>query len=210
MIRWCTVPEIRCVTDVIVISYFGLFFALLQKIKILKKWKKTFGVIIILYMCTKNYDQMMTYGSWDIVHDGCDYFSFWAIFCPFISLTAQKIKIKRKMKKNKKKHLKISSFYICLPKIVIRCTVPGIWCLTDVIVISHLGLFFDLLTAQKIKILKKYKKHMDVPKIMVRWCMVPEIWCATDERMDRRTDGQTDEQTDGQTEKVTYRGGCPN
>ena len=103
MIRWCTVPEIRCVTDVIVISYFRLFFALLQKIKILKKWKKTFGVIIILYMCTKNYDQMMTYGSWDIVHDGCDYFSFWAIFCPFISLTAQKIKIKRKMKKKQKK-----------------------------------------------------------------------------------------------------------
>ena len=103
MIRWCTVPEIRCMADVIVISYFGLFFALLQKIKILKKWKKTFGVIIILYMCTKNYDQMMTYGSWDIVHDGCDYFSFWAIFCPFISLTAQKIKIKRKMKKKTKK-----------------------------------------------------------------------------------------------------------
>ena len=103
MIRWCTVPEIRCVTDVIVISYFGLFFALLQKIKILKKWKKTFGVIIILYLCTKNYDQMMTYGSWDIVHDRCDYFSFWAIFCPFISLTAQKIKIKRKMKKKTKK-----------------------------------------------------------------------------------------------------------
>ena len=183
MIRWCTVPEIRCMADVIVISYFGLFFALLQKIKILKKWKKTFGVIIILYMCTKNYDQMMTYGSWDIVHDGCDYFSFWAIFCPFISLTAQKIKIKRKMKKkNKKKHLKIASFYICLPKIVIRCTVPGIWCLTDVIVISHLGLFFDLLpplTAQKIKILKKYKKHMDVPKnhgqmMYGSWDMVPD------------------------------------
>ena len=29
IIRWCTVPEIWCVTDAIVISHFGLFFALL-------------------------------------------------------------------------------------------------------------------------------------------------------------------------------------
>ena len=30
--------------------------------------KKTPGDIIILHMCTKNYDQMM-YGSWDMVRD---------------------------------------------------------------------------------------------------------------------------------------------
>ena len=62
------------------------------KIKILKKWKKTPGDIIILHMCTKRYDQMM-HGFWYIVRDRCDYFSFWAIFCPFILLTARKIKI---------------------------------------------------------------------------------------------------------------------
>ena len=66
MIGCYSVPEIRCVTDIIVIFHFGLFFALLfltaQKIKILKKWKKTPGDIIILHTCTKNYDQMM-YGS---------------------------------------------------------------------------------------------------------------------------------------------------
>ena len=50
-------------------------------------------------MCTKNYDQMM-YGSWDMVRDRCNcYFSFWAIFCPFTPLTAQKIKILEKWKK---------------------------------------------------------------------------------------------------------------
>ena len=48
-------------------------------------------------MCTKNYDQMM-YRSWDMVHDGSNYFSFWDIFCPFILLTAWKIKIKKKKK----------------------------------------------------------------------------------------------------------------
>ena len=34
-----------------------------------------------------------------MARDGCNsYSSFWAIFCPFISLTAPKIKIKKKMK----------------------------------------------------------------------------------------------------------------
>ena len=53
-------------TDVIVISHFGLFFALLppeqpKKSKFRKNEKKP-GDMIILHMCTKNYDQMM-YGS---------------------------------------------------------------------------------------------------------------------------------------------------
>ena len=48
-------------TDVIVIFYFGLLFApftplTAQKIKISKKIKKAPGDIIILHMCTKNYD----------------------------------------------------------------------------------------------------------------------------------------------------------
>ena len=106
-----------------------------------EKMKKTTGDIIILCKCTKNYDQMM-FGSWDMVHDGCNYFWFWAIFCPFTYLTAQKIKILKKWKN----HLEISSFYIYVPKIMIRwCLVPVIWCVTYVIVISHFGLFFTLL-----------------------------------------------------------------
>ena len=52
-----------------------------------------------------------------MAHDRCNcYFSFWAIFCPFTPLTAQKIKTL----KNEKKQLEISSFYICVPKIMIR------------------------------------------------------------------------------------------
>ena len=115
-----------------------------QKIKILKKVKKMPGDIIILHMCTKNYDQMM-YGSWDMVCDRCNcYFSFWTVFCPFIPLTARKIKVKKKQ--TKKKTLKMSSFYICAPKSMIRwCTVPEIWYMTDLIVISHFGLFFAFL-----------------------------------------------------------------
>ena len=61
MIICYTVPQI-CVTDVIVISHFGLFFALLPKKLKFKKMKQTLKDIIILHMCTKNHDQMM-YGS---------------------------------------------------------------------------------------------------------------------------------------------------
>ena len=85
IIRWCMVPEIWCVTDVIVTSHFGLFFALLppKQPKKLKLMKKTLGDIIILHISTKNYDQMM-YGSWDMAHDRCNWYSsFWAIFSYF-------------------------------------------------------------------------------------------------------------------------------
>ena len=44
------VPEIWCVTDVIVIFHFRPFFALLQKIKVKKKNEKMPGDIIILHM----------------------------------------------------------------------------------------------------------------------------------------------------------------
>ena len=82
------------------------------------------------------------------------------------------------------------------------------WCVTDVIVSFHFGIFlFYPLIALKIKIFKKRKKHLEisfyicVPKILIRWCTVPEIWCATD--------GRTDRQTGGRMEKVKYRGGYP-
>ena len=59
----------------------------------LKSWKKAPGDIIILQWYTKNHDHML-YCSWDMTHNRCNcYFSFWAIFCPFTSLTAWKIKI---------------------------------------------------------------------------------------------------------------------
>ena len=103
----------------------------------------------------------MLYCFWDIAHDGCNYFSFWPIFCPFTPLTAWKIKIKKK-----KKSVEISSFCTSAPKIMITCyTVLEIWHVTDVIVIFYFGLFLALSppstknqTAQKIKIFKKMNK----------------------------------------------------
>ena len=60
-----------------------------------EKMKKNPGDIIF-HKCTKNQNHML-YFSWDMACGGCNYyFSFWAIFCPFTPLTAQKIKIWKK------------------------------------------------------------------------------------------------------------------
>ena len=69
-----------------------------QKITIKKKMKETPGDVIILQQCSKNHDHML-YCSRDMARDRCNYFSFWAIFCPFTPLTAQKIKIFKIWKK---------------------------------------------------------------------------------------------------------------
>ena len=70
------------------------------KMTISKHMKKAPGDIIILHKCTKNHDHDHTIScSWDMACDECNYFSFWAIFCPFTTLTAQKIEISEKWKK---------------------------------------------------------------------------------------------------------------
>ena len=62
-------------------------------------WKiKGPGYMIILHVCTKSYNQMM-YSSWDMMHDRCNCFSFWAIFLPFYSPNSRKVQNFKKMKK---------------------------------------------------------------------------------------------------------------
>ena len=163
-----------------------------------EKMNKTPGDIIILHMCTKNHDQII-YSSWNMVHDRCNYFSFWVIYCPFTPLTARKIKILKKWKKC----LEISSFYVHAPKIN-RCTVPQIWCMTDVI-ICHVGSFFALLLPQKPEKSKFWKmKKLPGDTIILHMCTKNY-----DQMMYSSSDMLCDRQMDGQTEKVTYRGGCP-
>ena len=80
-------------------TVFCLFTSLTtQEIKILKKWKKWFGDIIILQMCTIN-DNHMMYGSWDMKRDGQNFLWYWTVFCHFTPLTTWKIKILKNWKK---------------------------------------------------------------------------------------------------------------
>ena len=99
------------------------------KTKKSKFWKneKHAGDIIILPTCTKNHNHMR-YASWDTEWDWQNFWSLWAIFGAFTQFLNQKIKILKKCKK----HMDISSFYWCIPKIpIIWCMLPEIWSVTD-------------------------------------------------------------------------------
>ena len=119
-------------------------------------------------------------------------------FCPFTPLTTQKIKIFQKWKK----HMEISSLYTCVPKLMVICyTVPEVWGMTSVIAVFHFELFLRFYpNNSKKNIFFKWRNLLQissfytcVPKIMIRWCKVPEIW--------RMTDGKTNRQMDRQTQK---------
>ena len=121
-IIWCKIAEIRSETE---FCHSGTFFAFLspcrpRKSKFWKIEKKKPGDIIILQMWTIKEDQVI-YGSWDMEGDGQNFLLFWTIF-PLLSsnnfsgpLSTRKVEIKRKLPE-------ISSFYKCVPKIMIT------WC----------------------------------------------------------------------------------
>ena len=77
----------------IFLSFWAIFYLLNllinRKIKIMKN-EKTPEDIIILHLCTINYDHMM-YGSWVMEHNRHIFLSFGTSFCPFTPLTTQKI-----------------------------------------------------------------------------------------------------------------------
>ena len=135
------VPEIWSTTDII-FSHFGPIFVLLPPI-IPDYWKNEKNLwryhhFTLVYHKWQSYDILLL--RYQV--DRQIFLSFWAIFCPFTPLTTPKIRFWKKWKK--KKCLEISSFYTSAPKIMIICyIVPEIlWCMTDVIFIFHLGLFF--------------------------------------------------------------------
>ena len=140
-----------------------------KTIKSLKKWKKMHRDIIILHKCTKNHN--MLYCSWDMVHDGCNfYFSFWTIFCPFTPLTTKTIKI---LKKWKKTHRDIIILHKCTKNRDnmlycswdMACDRCNFYC-------SFWTIFcpFTPLTTKTIKTLKKWKKkkHMEISSFYIR------------------------------------------
>ena len=126
-------------------------------------------------MCTKNHNHMR-YGSWDRGSDRQNFLSFWTNNPENQNL--------EKMKKIPK----ILSFYTSAPKIMIICyTVPKIWYMADCYFSSWVTFYhFTPLTARKIKIKKKRNKVLEipsfytsVPKIMITYSAVPEIWHMT-------------------------------
>ena len=110
-----------------------------RKIKILKNWKKR---LKISSFCTSVSKIMIIC---------CTVPEIWCVtdviifnFGPFVALLPPNSQPKKsKLKKKKwKKTLEMSSFYTSAPKFtIIYYTILEIWCVTDVIVIFHLGYF---------------------------------------------------------------------
>ena len=114
-----------------------------QKIKILKKWKKCLEILSLYTSASKIMTICYTVPEiWHVMNVLAIFH-----FGPFFALFPSNSPKNQNFKKKWKKYLEISSFYTGVPKIMIICyTVTEIWCVTDVIVIFHFGLFFALLS----------------------------------------------------------------
>ena len=105
----------------------------------------------------------MMYGSSDMECNRQNFLSFWTIFCPFTPLTTQKNQNFEKMKTTPGD---IIILHKCTKNDNHICKVPEILSTTDKI-FCYFGPFFALLpptplTTQKIKILKKWKKCLEI------------------------------------------------
>ena len=151
-----------------------------KKSKLKKKKKiKTPEDIIILQKCTKNHHHMLHF-SWDMALGGLIFFfNLWLIFAllpPPPPHPPPPAAYKIKMLED------IISLHKCTKIMIICCTVPEIWQVTNVI-IFYLGLLFVLLppplTVEKIKIYEKWKSCQEisqfyrcVSKIIIRWLQI--------------------------------------
>ena len=97
-IIWCMVLKIRSTRQ----NFFSFWTicccyspVTTKKNQNFEKLEKTHGDTIILQKGTIN-DNHTMHCSWDVMHSRQDFSLFWAIFCPFNPMTAQKIKILKK------------------------------------------------------------------------------------------------------------------
>ena len=160
----------------------------------LEKKKKKTGDIIMLHMCTVN-DNHKIYGSWDLGHNRYNFCHFGLFF----ALLAPNDPENQTFFKNEKMpgHIILHMYTINGNHIMY-----GSWDMHSATdrTFCHFGPFFTNLLPPPIspnnpqnKNFDKIKKLLEilsfytyVPKIMITWCMVPEIWCAMDGQTDER------------------------
>ena len=137
----------------------------------------------------------------EIWRDGCNYFSFWAIFCLFTPLTARKMKIFFKMKKT-------PGDIIILHKCtrnhdhMLHCSLYMARDTCNFYFSFWAFLPFYPLPAKKIKRMKKTPGDITILHVYQKlW--LDDVWFL------RYQAHRTGRHMDTQMEKVTYRGRCP-
>ena len=146
-----------------------------------KNWKfqkneNTPGDNIVLHKCTKNHDQML-YCSWDMVHDWYNcYFSF-----RVIPPSHTHPHTHTQFQKNENKNI-WEMLYCSWDMVHDGCNCDfsfrAIFCpFTPLIKISK----------KMLKVLEISSFYTCALKIMIRWCTNPEIWNATDGRIEKVT-----------------------
>ena len=142
----------------VILSHFLPFYPLTTwKIEILKKWKNHPEETSPFYTCTKNHDHMM-YPSWDMECDRQN-----SLPSHFLTLYPTNKMKNHNFGKMKKRH-EISFFFTCVPQTTI------IWCMvpengarqTEFLSFWTSFCLFTPLTTQKTKILKKWKKRLEI------------------------------------------------
>ena len=145
------------VQQTIFLSFWAITLLMTQKLKFAKNIKKSWRY----YLFTHVYHKLRSHDGWFLRYKvQCNrvFFSFWAIFCSLTLLTIQKIKILKKILKN----LEMLSFYTCVSQMtIIKCMRYGVWQTEFFVILHHFRPFLPL-TTQKIKILIKRKKCMEI------------------------------------------------
>ena len=157
------VPEIWSATDrifVILDRFLPFYLPNDPENQNFEKMKKIPEHITILQMCTINDSHMMN-GSWNMECNGQNFLSFWTVFCPFTPLNNLK---NQNFEKTKKTPRDIIILHKCT--INDNHTMYGSWDmeLGGQNFLSFWSIFctFTHLTTRKIKILKKWKKRLEI------------------------------------------------
>ena len=167
LIIQCLAPEISSMTEFFVILGHFLPFDPPNnpKNQNFEKTKKP-GDIIILHLCTANVDHMM-YGSWDIKCDRQNFLSFWASF--FLPFYRPNNPENQNFEKNEKRLGDVIILHMSTMNQ--NHMMYDSWDTARNRNFSHFGPFFallaptpsfPLLTTQRIKILKKWKKTLEI------------------------------------------------
>ena len=128
--------------------------------------KKFAGDIFILHMCTKNHSHMM-HGSWDMECNRQNFLSLWTVFCPFIP------PMDPENQNFEKKTNKLADIILQMFTINDSHMIYDMECNRQIF-LSFLTVFctFTPLTTRKIKILKNWKKPLEIPSF---YTSVPKI-----------------------------------